>query len=363
MKKLLLLLLISVKSFGFQAQGDSTVIEFVDKGFSKKISVKSKNAGLGALAGILKEKEGMTLDAVLTAFDVEREEREKAWVVLAEKTSKTESLVLENKEGAKVFITFVPIPTVVEDDEIRSFEPYGEKGKDGENGKDGVGGKDGSFSINIFKDNSGPKTSQEAGRFFSKSDFALYLGLNGYTNQQDEGPSHLSELRMWPSRYIALSFRNNITLGNGKNVHTVLSLGPEFAWHNFVLKNSNVLQYEEGQMAFVKNERETKFSKFVVPHLNFPVMVNWGLKKQKVKFGVGGYVGYRVGGYTKEKFSGGKEKDRDSFGLNNFKYGLTAELGHKSRGTLFFRYDLNTLFRETQLNGGDMSAFSFGFRL
>lgn len=359
MKKLLLLLFISVKSFGFQVQGDTTVIEFVDKGFSKKISVKSKIASLGVLSGIIKEKEGMTLDAVLTAFDVEQDEREKAWVVLAEKNSKTESLVLENKAGIKVFINFVPVSTLVEDDEIRTFESFGERGKDGENGKDG------SFSINIFKDNSGPRTSQETGRFFSKSDFALYLGLNGYTNQQDEGPNHLSELRMWPSRYIALSFRTNATLGNGKNVHTVLSFGPEFAWHNFVLKNSNILKYEEGQMAFVKNDKETNLSKFVVPHLNFPVMVNWGLKKQKFKFGVGGYVGYRVGGYTKEKFSGkgGKEKDRDSFGLNNLKYGLTAELGHKYRGTLFFRYDLNTLFRETQVNGGDMSAFSFGLRL
>ena len=94
------------------------------------------------------------------------------------------------------------------------------------------------------------------------------------------------------------------------------------------------------------------------------MLLNLGFKKEKFKIGVGGYVGYRVGGYTKEVYAGGgKEKDKGSLALNNFKYGLTTEVGMKYGGTLFFRYDLNDLFKDSQTNMKDMRAFSFGIRI
>ncbi|MCD8539512.1 MAG: outer membrane beta-barrel protein [Leadbetterella sp.] len=145
----------------------------------------------------------------------------------------------------------------------------------------------------------------------------------------------------------------------------MLSYGPEFAWHNFMLTNSHTLQYENGQARFAENSKPTAKSKFVVPHINLPVLLNIGLKKEGFHFGVGGYIGYRIGGYTKVVYKEPKNKEKynESLGLNDLKYGLTAEVGHRNRGTLFIRYDLSELFRSSQVNARDMQAFSFGIRI
>ena len=86
-----------------------------------------------------------------------------------------------------------------------------------------------------------------------------------------------------------------------------------------------------------------------MPYLNFPVLLNFGFKEDKFKIGFGGYVGYRVGGYSMEKFSRRSEdKVKGDFGMNDFVYGVTAEVGKKNGMTLFVRYDMNKLFKESQ---------------
>ena len=52
-----------------------------------------------------------------------------------------------------------------------------------------------------------------------------------------------------------------------------------------------------------------------------------------------------------------KEKETDSFYLNNFRYGLRLQIGYRSTD-LFFNYDLNELFAEGR--GPKLNAFSFG---
>lgn len=339
MKKLLfvLCLLSAGKLFAFQT--DSTIVEFEDKSINRKITVSS---GKDLLLVIPKE---MTLRQVLKAFKVDSLDREKVQVRIV---AGENQVIIFNKDGDKINI--LAGKTIDENEEIKKFEPTKKE-----------------FEIEIYTDNEGPKVrqSKSIGRFFKKSEFNLYLGVNTFTGQDDKGPNNLSELRVWPSRYIALSVNQNLNLANRKWSHWVLSFGPEFAWHNFMLENSNVLRYEDGQAAFVENEESTSKSKFVIPHVNLPVMLRVGLKKERIYFGVGGYIGYRVGGYTKEKFSDSKDRERHkgSFGMNNFKYGLTAEIGHKYGSALFIRYDLNNIFRDSQMYVPDMKAISFGIKI
>lgn len=95
-------------------------------------------------------------------------------------------------------------------------------------------------------------------------------------------------------------------------------------------------------------------------------MLSIGFKKERFHLGLGGYVGFRTGGYSKEKFSSNKNKHfvkGESLGLNNVKYGLTAEVGKKNGSALFIRYDLSPLFKTAQTHLEDMSAFSFGIKL
>jgi hypothetical protein len=105
-------------------------------------------------------------------------------------------------------------------------------------------------------------------------------------------------------------------------------------------------------------------SKLVVPTLNFPIMLNFGFEEANFQIGFGGYIGYRVGGYSKLKYEGGKkEKIKNSYGLEDFRYGLTAELGKKKGAVFFVRYDLNEMFKTDQLNAQGLQAWSVGIRL
>lgn len=341
MKKLLLLfILLSSKAFAFQT--DTTIVEFVDKAIQKKVKIVSKDGERFVYPKVLNFKN------VLKAFNVDSLEREKAWIIVSKDDSQDSTLVLINRSGKSISVTSRKLNgSIVTDDDIKTYEPNSSS-------------KD--FDIQIYTDNDGPRYKQTPGRYFKRTNFDLYLGLNSYTNQNDD----LSDLRAWPSRYIALSFKKNATLAHTEKTHLVLSFGPEFAWHNFMLKNSNKLVYENGQANFIPNTEKTTKSKFVVPHLNFPVMLNIGFKKERFHLGLGGYVGYRTGGYTKEKFTSSKNKQfvkGESLGLNNIKYGLTAELGKKNGSALFIRYDLSPMFKSTQTHLEDMTAFSFGIKL
>ncbi|MBA4054703.1 MAG: hypothetical protein C0490_08335, partial [Marivirga sp.] len=72
------------------------------------------------------------------------------------------------------------------------------------------------------------------------------------------------------------------------------------------------------------------------------------------------YVGYRIASHSKIVYKeDGKEKDKehDSFYLNNFRYGVRLQVGYRATD-LFFNYDLNELFASGK--GPNLNAFSFG---
>lgn len=342
MKKLLLVLLLCSTKL-FAAPVDSTTFTYYDKEFRKDVTVRTaQNINLY-------EPEERTFKQVLKMFGVDSLERNKLHSILLASSNATDIIWTENSAKEKVQII-----SQRGDEENFTFESNEGQMR---HSKD-------KFDVTVSEDER-PQERSYRGRYFSRTDFAIYLGLNSYTGQADLAPDQLSDLRVWPSRYIGLSFRANATLANTKNAHFVLSYGPEVAWHNFMLVNNNVLRYADGQAKFVESSTPTEKSKFVVPHVNLPVMLNVGLKKERLRLGIGGYVGYRIGGYTKVEYaeSKSKEKDKGSLGLNDLKYGITAELGRSPGAALFIRYDLSELFRSSQVVPSGMQAFSFGIRL
>ena len=122
-----------------------------------------------------------------------------------------------------------------------------------------------------------------------------------------------------------------------------------------------------GQVQFVDfpTGNALSISKLVVPTLNLPVMLHLGFKESRFQFGVGGYVGYRIGGYTKVISSDGNTKEwhHESFQLNDFRYGLTTEFGRKGGFRLFFRYDLSDMFKANQVNAKGIQGWSVGLKL
>jgi hypothetical protein len=89
-------------------------------------------------------------------------------------------------------------------------------------------------------------------------------------------------------------------------------------------------------------------------------------KKRGFIFGIGGFAGYRINSWTKQAYfddgNKSKNKDRDGFYLNDFRYGLMAVIGVEDMVTLFVKYDLNPLF-EANRGPADLNTLSFGIRL
>jgi hypothetical protein len=210
-------------------------------------------------------------------------------------------------------------------------------------------------------DNRMPKKKKsDTRRFFPRNDFGIYIGLNNWA----KGSVNNAELATWGSRYFALSQQRNITLINEEQFDLAFTYGTELAWNNFMFDANDVIEMSGRQVVFRDFGKNLSKSKLVVPMLNLPMMLNIGFEEAKFKIGIGGYVGYRIGGYSKLKYEDGKkEKLRRNYGLEGFRYGLMAELGRRRGATFFFRYDLNPVFKASQINAKSLQAWSVGFRL
>ncbi len=348
MKKLILIaLLINASLATAMTTSDTTIIEFSDKASKNRVKVISNNNKTFEIPKVL------NLDNVLKAIGVDSSERERAFVMVTNGGKNRDTILVISREGQRIKIV-IKEDNTSKRDTIINGDNHHEKIERFEENAD----KDDDHDKNRFS-----KTKNDK-KFFSKSDFGIYIGLNNFINSSPSSPSQEYKLRTFQSRFVAISLRKNATLIKGKKVDVAFSYGPEIVWYNLMLQNSNLATFVRNQVVFSKNPSPTEKSKLVVPVVNLPVMLNFGFKEDKFKIGFGGYVGYRIGGYTKEQFvSGGKSKTKGDFGLTDIPYGLTTEFGKKNGLTIFARYDLNKMFKSNQVNANDLQAFSVGFRL
>ncbi|WP_337045133.1 hypothetical protein [Emticicia sp. 17c] len=349
MKRLGLILLLILGGLSVKAsyKQDTTIVEFTDRGVKKRVTVYAASKTDFDLP------RNLNLDNVLKSIGVDSAERKKAFMLLGQSGEKQDTILVIARDGRNV--------------KIVARDVRGQLGKRDtlRNGNDEHWSRSDSNDDDDDDDNRSTykKTKGKEGnsRFFSRSDFGFYVGLNNWSN----GPAAVPELETWNSRFIALSFRRNATLINGKQMDLALSYGPEISWNNFMFEGNNYIDHATEQIEFLKSAKDLNRTKLVVTSLNLPIMFNFGFEEAKLKIGLGGYIGYRVGSYRKLKYSDSKKKeiDRDSYGLNDFRYGLTAEIGKKRGITFFGRYDLNELFKSSQKNASGLQAWTIGIRL
>lgn len=346
MKRLLIVLIGSFMSLNALATtfaSDTTIVEFTDKKSQKRITVITPDDNRFEIPV------NLNLENLLKEMGIDSSQRNRALVLVGKNENKQDTILVISQEGQRI--------SIIANEKLQRVAKKIVDGLENENKKqDNEGFEEERKEIEEEK-----TYVQETKRFFSKSDFGLYIGLNGF---QNDPPSSQAKLRAWPSRYIALSFRKNITLIKGEQMDLALSYAPEFAWYNFMFVNNNGVNFENDQISFVDLNKATKKSKLVVPNINLPVMLHFGFKEAKFKIGVGGYVGYRIGGYSKIKeTNNNKDKIKSSYGLEDFQYGLTAEAGKRRGFTVFFRYQLNDLFQADQVNAAGVRPFSVGIRI
>ncbi len=197
------------------------------------------------------------------------------------------------------------------------------------------------------------------------------LGLNNYLNNGEfPTSSDLHELKPVASTYVG------ITWANLSHLTDVLYLdwGLGISWYNFRFDNAATrIDPTNGELNFIEQVDLTNAtkSKLKVTYLNFMAIPMFDLSrgrrivrefredqvkvsfsaKRGVRFGLGPYAGLRLGSKAKYVYrneSGRvKNKDKSSNFLNDFRYGLRAQLGI-NRFDVFFSYDFNELFEGDQ---------------
>lgn len=216
----------------------------------------------------------------------------------------------------------------------------------------------------------------------TKHSIDLYLGTNNYVTD-GKFPDETDELytvKPWGSWYVGINSIYKTRISGPLYVEW----GGGVSWYNFKFDNTLVRVVDTpDEVIFTEiipePEIDYKKSKLTISYVNasFVPMIEIGKQhrtnkpfwrdwltdndKRGFRIGAGGYVGYRIASYTKtvEEIDDDKEKnrDKDSFHLENLRYGVRLRMGFKGTD-VFFNYDLNELFNEG--SGPQLNAFSFG---
>jgi hypothetical protein len=107
-----------------------------------------------------------------------------------------------------------------------------------------------------------------------------------------------------------------------------------------------------------------KKNKLVTNYLQVPLLLKFETnpqhKSKNVTLALGGYAGYLVRSHTKQIVSGSSDKKKqfEDFNLNQFQYGVQAELGFQSFG-VYFKHNASKLTDY----GTAQYPYAFGIRL
>ncbi|WP_022824992.1 outer membrane beta-barrel protein [Hymenobacter norwichensis] len=200
------------------------------------------------------------------------------------------------------------------------------------------------------------------------NNFTIDLGLNTLTDVKAQPGQMEPDLKPVGSRYVSLNWLYDIRVGKvGSPFH--LMTGPELSFNNYMLDNNARFINTNGVTTIAsESDRSLDKSKLAVTTLNLPLMASLRFKgnndKDGFRIGAGGFAGYRLGSHTKIKYSEEgrtrKDKDRGSYNLNDFQYGLQGFIGIRSL-ELFGKYHLNDLFSNDR--GIQAQTLSFGITL
>ncbi len=211
----------------------------------------------------------------------------------------------------------------------------------------------------------------------TRHSFNIDLGMNNYLTDGGKFPDENDELyavKPFGSWYVALSSLRKTNVGGP----LILEWGGNINWYNFKFENETVRAVkEDGQLLFYEQEDVSGIkSKLTASYINlsFVPVLDFSSKGNAsehgssytgkgFRFGLGGYGGYRIGSKAKYVYKDGgreKDKDRDNFYLNNWRYGVRMQVGYRGLD-LFVNYDLNDLFITNR--GPQLNAFSFGITI
>lgn len=186
----------------------------------------------------------------------------------------------------------------------------------------------------------------------------LELGINTWI-----GDGNAPAVRPWGSWNPA--FNSYYTYKPGKNFRLKTMLG--VSWYNFKFEDRN-LQALRGPDGIIFEQFEDGGgikSKISASYANLSLIPSIQSNNGKLRFGIGPYVGLRLGGRGKLVYRDDNGNRQRQFQMgnmfaNDFRYGGRIEIG-VGDVDLFMNYDLNEMFQTDK--GPKVNTLSFGIIL
>jgi len=203
-------------------------------------------------------------------------------------------------------------------------------------------------------------------------DIEFSIGLNNYLNSSNQFPdTDNKNFALDPSTSWTYGIHSNHAVSVGSYVKFNFQLG--LLWNNFALADNN-FQFTKGaeqvdmvNTATTRTDINPKRSKLNITYLNLNLvpMFHFGKSSTAFRIGAGPYGSYRIASKSKFKYdNNGKDVVKNNFHINNWKYGVKAQVGWKGVD-LFATYDLSPIFIENRGPEANypLRAISFGIIL
>ena len=205
----------------------------------------------------------------------------------------------------------------------------------------------------------------------------FHFGWNNMFSGNALVKNEAGELRPWQSKVFTAGGAGKTRVGND-NSKFYIRYGLQFNWHHFRLKGDNMITkitLPDGA-GFVPaqdvnaNITNVAFSSYNATYIDAPVMLILDFSKRGMdnafNFGVGGYGGVRIAqkrNLIYDDFNNDpiKERTRNNFYMNTWRYGVLAQIGFdvfKITG----KYDLSEFFRTDKATPNyNIASIAFGF--
>lgn len=192
----------------------------------------------------------------------------------------------------------------------------------------------------------------------------------GINNLATNGDVNNSDFRYWGSHFYEWGLTYNSRIMKDHNfLHAKYGLSLMYnnlrpTDNRFFVKNGGQTNLEESNISL--NDSRLRNVYLVMPlHLEF----DFSGKKEKegktyfkthdsFRFGIGGYAGARIKSKQILEYEANNNdvtyKEKGSFNVNNFIYGVSAYIGHRST-SLYVKYDLNPLFKDNVVKQNNIS--------
>ncbi len=202
----------------------------------------------------------------------------------------------------------------------------------------------------------------------SATDWILFdLGINVFTSKGSfDLPASADPLELHTSKSINSTlhiFRTGVNIYRHK-IYTTFGL--TYDMHDYRFNKGTTLQADTNQFAYYESPYKLEKNKLSAQYLTIPVMLHFETNpmkpSQSFKLGFGGWGGFLVNSYTKQKSeSRGKHHLHDNFNLNTLNYGVRGQIGY-GMFTVYSQYSVSPLFRK---NAGapELNPITFGVTL